>query len=106
MSRILNSAATAAIAATAAVTLFASPAQAGSKVYYEAKLAAPVEKQTEIIRGVVWRCSGDTCRAPKTTSRPTNVCARLVRKMGEVTEFTTRGEAMAAEDIADCNGKD
>ncbi|MEO1046318.1 MAG: hypothetical protein AAFX04_12825 [Pseudomonadota bacterium] len=104
MSRLL-SATTAAIATVSAFTFFAAPVQAGSSVYYEAKLATPVEKQTEIIRGVVWRCSGDTCRAPKATSRPANVCARLVRKMGEVTEFSTRGEAMDAEAIAECNDR-
>lgn len=98
------SATTATIATAAALTMLASPVQAGSKVYYEAKLAAPVEKQTEIIRGVVWRCAGDTCRAPKATSRPSNVCGRLARKMGEVTEFSVRGEAVDAQMIAECNG--
>lgn len=104
MTRLLN-ATTAAFATITAVTMFAAPVQAGKNIYYEAKLAAPVESQTEIIRGVVWRCAGDTCRAPKATSRPANVCARLARKMGEVTTFSTHGEAMDAQAIADCNNE-
>ena len=39
------------------------------------------------------------------TSRPINACTRLSRKMGDVTAFTTRNEAMAGEELATCNAK-
>ena len=96
----------AAVAFAATVVLASAPAAAAKGPYYVAKLSTPVEEaQTEIIRGVVWQCSGDTCRARKATSRPTNVCARLAKKMGALETFSVRGEAFAAEDMSTCNAK-
>jgi hypothetical protein len=80
-------------------------AQTPSSGYFTAELAAPVEKTTKIIQGVVWQCEGTVCSGSKATSRPINACARLSRKMGEVTAFTTRNEAMAGEELATCNAK-
>lgn len=73
--------------------------------YFSAELAAPVEKTTKIIQGVVWQCEGTVCSGSKATSRPINACTRLSRKMGDVTSFTTRSEPMAGEDLAACNAK-
>lgn len=97
----------AAIMAFAATVILASaPAAAAKGPYYVAKLATPIEEsKTEIIRGVVWQCAGDTCRARKATSRPSNVCARLAQKMGTVETFTVRGKAFAADDLTSCNAK-
>jgi len=96
----------AAMAFIATVILAAAPASAAKGPYYEAKLSTPVEKsQTKIIRGVVWQCAGDTCRARKATSRPANVCSRLAQKMGAVATFSVRGEAFGTEDLSSCNAK-
>jgi hypothetical protein len=80
-------------------------AQAPGSSYFTAELAAPVEKTTKIIQGVVWQCEGTVCTGSKATSRPINACTRLARKMGDVTAFTTRSEAMAGEELATCNAK-
>ena len=80
-------------------------AQAPGSSYFTAELAAPVEKTTKIIQGVVWQCEGTVCTGSKATSRPINACTRLARKMGDVTAFTTRSEAMAGEELAACNAK-
>ena len=80
-------------------------AQAPGSSYFTAELAAPVEKTTKIIQGVVWQCEGTVCSGSKATSRPINACTRLARKMGDVTAFTTRSEAMAGEELATCNAK-
>lgn len=94
------------MAFTATVILASAPAAAAKGPYYVAKLAAPVEEaKTEIIRGVVWQCAGDTCMARKANSRPGNVCAALVKKMGTVETFTVRGEALADDDLSSCNAK-
>jgi len=73
--------------------------------YFRAELASPVEKTAKIIQGVVWQCEGTVCTGAKATSRPINVCTRLSRKMGEVTAFSTRSEAMADDELAICNTK-
>lgn len=95
------------MAFTATIILASAPAAAAAKgPYYVAKLAAPIEEaKTEIIRGVVWQCSGDTCRARKASSRASNICERLVKEMGAVKTFTVGGEALAADDLSSCNAK-
>ncbi len=85
----------------------ATPAQAqGQPVFFSAELATPVERQTEIINGVLWRCEGTRCVAPRHTSRPDNVCKRLVRKFGPVSAFAVRAEAFDAAAVTACNDID
>ncbi|MET0252218.1 MAG: hypothetical protein ABW203_08580 [Novosphingobium sp.] len=84
-----------------ATTAQAAPVRGG----YEARLAAPLDgPRMEVLSGVAWNCTGDACAAPKASSRPEVVCARLVRKFGQVTSFTAMGEALDAEALARCNG--
>lgn len=77
----------------------------GTAVYYTAELAAPTKEARVISSGVVWHCEGTTCRATKSNSRATNACKRLTREVGEVTNFTAKGEKLAAEKLAKCNSK-
>jgi len=91
---------------SAFVMISASTASAQQAPYFRAELAKPVEKTATVIQGVVWQCEGTVCAASKATSRPINVCARLVRKLGEVTSFTVRDEPMAGDELANCNGAD
>ncbi|WP_374407589.1 hypothetical protein [Pelagerythrobacter sp.] len=81
-----------------------SPAQAAGGAFYTAELAAPAAERTKIISGVAWQCQGTTCVAAKSNSRPLVICQRVARELGEVTGFTAKGEAFAAEDLARCNG--
>lgn len=73
--------------------------------YYTAELAQPAKENRMVARGIAWKCEGTTCRAKKGNSRPIRICRGLVREMGEVTNFTARGEQMAEDKLAKCNGK-
>lgn len=97
-----------ALAWTAASFTAVAPAPAAaqipSKAYYRAELAQPAA-QTKVIAGdLVWSCTGTSCVADKGTSRPLRICRDLNRKFGEVTNFTAKGELLAAEELEKCNG--
>ncbi len=81
-----------------------APAQAGEGAFYRAQLAAPAAKGTAVAGGLAWKCAETACAAGKGTSRPAIVCARLVKKVGQVSAFTAGGKALDAEDLARCNG--
>lgn len=81
-----------------------APAAAQSGGFYVAELVQPTEETRAVASGVAWRCAGATCAAPKAASRPLRVCRELQRKVGPVASFTADGEALAAEDLARCNG--
>ena len=53
---------------------------------------------------LVWSCTGTSCVADKGTSRPLRICREANRKAGQIVSFTTKGEALPAEDLAKCNG--
>lgn len=83
----------------------ASTAQAQTRTgaYYTATLSeAPAATRT-VSGGLVWNCAGTACTAPRGTSRPAIVCARLVRELGPITAFSAGGNALAAADIERCN---
>jgi hypothetical protein len=85
------------------VTATPSYAAAG---YYSATLAAPVEGTKRFVDGETpWACTGTECTAPRNTSRPSVVCARLVKKVGAVARFATPDSELPAEDLTKCNGK-
>src|SRR5690348_1937856 len=82
-----------------------SAAQAAEGAYYRAQLSAPAASTNAVAGGLVWKCAETNCAAPKGTSRPAIVCARLAKEVGEVATFTAGGKALEAEDLARCNGK-
>lgn len=82
-----------------------SPAFAAtSGPYYVAELAAPASDARTVAGGVAWFCEGTTCKAAKGTSRPLRICRGLAREFGEVTSFTTNGDVLAEDKLAQCNG--
>lgn len=81
-----------------------TPAVAGSGAYYTAQLATPAEDNRTVASGVAWSCEGTTCVANKGTSRPMRICRGLNREFGEIVSFTTKGEELAEERLAKCNG--
>lgn len=88
----------------AAITPTAAEAS-GNQVFYKAQLAKPVEKTTTTVAGgVVWSCKGDTCIAPKGTSSSVRVCRQLQKEHGEIAGFTAKGEELASDSLAKCNG--
>ena len=91
-------------AVTFGATLAPSPASAqGVGSFYTAELAAPAKDARVIGGGVVWRCEGTTCVAPKGTSAPVTMCRKLAREVGTVASFTAKGEALADDKLAKCN---
>lgn len=89
----------------AATLLVGAEAQAQSRsgAFYSATLAAPADAPRTIAGGVVWNCAGTDCSAPRGTSRPAIMCARLVREVGPVSSFTANGEALDATALERCN---
>ena len=91
---------------TFGVAVAPAPATAaGNQVFYKAQLSKPVENATTTVAGgVVWSCKGDTCIAAKGSSRPMRVCRELQKEHGESAGFTAKGEALASDKLAKCNG--
>ncbi len=90
---------------TIGATIAPSPAHAAEGAYYRAELTAPATAGHTLAGGLVWKCAETACAAPKGTSRPAIVCARLAKEVGQVSAFTANGKALEAEDLARCNGK-
>jgi hypothetical protein len=74
-----------------------------SGAYYTAELAAPAKDAKVIGGGVVWRCEGTSCVAPKGSSAPATMCKKLAREVGTIASFTAKGEALAEDKLAKCN---
>lgn len=82
-----------------------APAAAASNApYYTAELAQPAKDRVFVAGGVAWQCNGTTCVAEKGTSRPMRICRELQRDVGEIAGFTAKGEALAEDKLAKCNG--
>lgn len=86
-----------------AITPAPAFAQNPSKGFYRAELAAPANEPRVLAGDLVWACRGTSCTADKGTSRPLRICRDLNRKHGTVASFTTKGEALPADDLARCN---
>lgn len=82
-----------------------APVSAKSGAYYTATLAQPAEDDRAVASGVAWSCKGTTCVANKGNSRPLRICRGLSREFGEVVTFTAKGEELADDKLAKCNGK-
>lgn len=93
------------MATTASFAMTAAPARAATNgPFYTATLSRPMDGAQKVIqKGVLWKCEGAACAAPRDTSRPVMVCARLVQKVGPVTRFATPQGELNPEDLARCN---
>ncbi|WAT16799.1 hypothetical protein OZN62_07545 [Aurantiacibacter sp. MUD11] len=99
--------ATSALAASIALAGALAPAalQARSNpVYFTAELAAPASEERVIAGGVVFRCEGTTCTAPRGSERPLRVCSELRREVGAITSFAAGREDLSASRLGRCNG--
>ena len=99
----------ASLAALVATSLAFSPllapsAQAASEGLYEVRLASALaEPKREIIKGQMWLCSGDTCKAKVSGSRPEITCKRVAKEFGEIAAFAGPNGAFDADQLATCN---
>ncbi|MEQ9661311.1 MAG: hypothetical protein RLN87_02045 [Parasphingopyxis sp.] len=87
--------------ATAALLVTGTTAQAGT--LYRVTLAQAPAQSVNIIRSTPWVCDGTECTTEGARSRPAHECIRLVRELGTAQTFTIDGEALAAEELAECN---
>lgn len=63
---------------------------------------APVGRT--IVDGAAWTCEGATCTATGGANQPASrACRRVVARVGKVTAFTWKGQALTAEQLATCN---
>lgn len=85
------------------LTPTAAMAQTPGKGYYRAELVQPADAPRAVAGDLVWACQGTSCTANKGSSRPLRVCRDLNRKHGAIATFTTKGEALPAEELARCN---
>jgi hypothetical protein len=102
MSRLFSSLLVAALPLAA----FAAPlsAQTASTPYFSVELAQPATDEQAIAGGVVFTCEGTTCTGPRSGDRPLRVCSELRREVGPIASFAVRGEPVAADLLARCNG--
>ena len=57
-----------------------------------------------IVDGAAWRCEGAECTATGGANQPAaRACRRVVAKLGPVTAFSYKGEALDAQALATCN---
>ena len=95
-----------ALAVTAGVVAIpATPAQAAGARYYTAELAQPAQTKQAIIRGVMFKCVGTSCRAPLAGSAPRNVCISVAKEFGQVVSFKAGERILDATDLTSCNAK-
>lgn len=92
------------LGAATAFVVTAAPVWAANGPFYSATLTRPMDGAHKIIqKGVLWKCEGAECSAPRDVSRPVIVCARLAQKVGPVARFGTPRGVLGAEDLARCN---
>ena len=85
---------------------FAAPAVAQTPAPTRVVIAdaARVPARATIIDGANWRCEGQTCTASGGADQPApRACRRVVARFGAVTEFSWKGTALSAEQLAVCN---
>ena len=103
MTRFFIPAATAILSLSAALT--PASLQANDTVpYFSVELAQAASEAKAIAGGVVFRCEGTMCTAPRSRDRALRVCRELHREVGSIVSFTAGGTALSEADLARCNG--
>ena len=85
---------------------FAAPAVAQTPAPTRVVIAdaGRVPARATIIDGANWRCEGQTRIASGGADQPApRACRRVAARFGQVTEFSYRGTALTAEELAACN---
>ena len=94
------------LAAAAILSLsFAAPALAAGAI--SVSLQAPVAAKTKIVAGgAVFSCVEATCVAREAPTRALSAatCKAIVKEVGPVAAFAGERKALAADDLARCNG--
>lgn len=102
--RTLIAAGLALVGTFASFTATTSPAQAQAARSYVATLANTLEAPKRIVlNGALWNCKDNTCVGTVDGSAPANVCVRIVKEFGPVTQFATPKGELSADKLEHCN---
>jgi hypothetical protein len=102
--RTLLAAGLAVVGTIASFTVTATPVQAQAARSYSATLATKLEAPKRIVlNGAIWNCAEDKCVGGIDGSSPANVCARVVKTFGPVTQFATPKGELSADKLERCN---
>ena len=78
--------------------------QAQASRSYTAVLATKLEAPKRVVlNGAVWSCKEDKCVGGVDGSSPTNVCTRVVKEFGALTQFATPKGELSADKLQRCN---
>ncbi len=97
------------LAAFAGLTFAAALAPAALQArdaapFFTAQLVEAAGESEAIAGGVVFRCEGTMCVAPRSRDRALRVCRELQRKTGAIASFTAGGTPLSETQLARCNG--
>jgi hypothetical protein len=96
-----------AIAVVGTITSFTAtttPVQAQTARGYSATLATKLDAPKRVVlNGAVWNCKETACSGTIDGSAPVNVCTRVAKEFGPVTQFVTPKGDLAADKLAKCN---
>ncbi len=93
-----------ALAAILPVAILAAPLSAQTQTsHFLVELAQPTQAETAVAGGVVFRCEGNQCTAPKSRTRPLRVCRELQREVGTISAFSYGGDLLEEDQLARCN---
>ena len=73
--------------------------------HYSAQPAQVQGDSKFVLRGTVWRCTGQSCVGGQGSSRPEIACKLLVRKVGALRSFSSGGAEFTADKLQECNGE-
>lgn len=74
-----------------------------SAPYYAVELAQPATQAETIAGGVLFRCEGTACTAPRSGDRPLRVCSELRRELGTIVSFNAGDSQLSEAQIERCN---
>ena len=84
---------------------FASAPALAAGPHHRAEPAAAQSEAKFVLKGTLWRCKGQSCIGGEGGSRPEIACALLVRKVGMLRSFSTKGEALSGDKLEKCNAE-
>lgn len=96
-----------ALLAVAALSATLAPAAIQARTagaFYTVELAQPASDDEAIAGGVLFRCEGTTCTAPRSRDRALRVCSELRREVGSIASFNAGGSMLSEQQLSRCNG--
>ena len=104
MPRTVIAAALAVVGTFISFTATTSPVQAQAARSYSAVLATKLDAPKRVVlSGAVWNCKEDKCVGSVDGSSPVNVCTRVVKEFGALTQFATPKGELSADKLQRCN---